>query len=323
MPLRPDQLERLRTRFPTLSLHPTCTLLDSHFETNVILHENVTIANSRIGAHTTIDPHTTITGARIGNHVHIGKNTTIETNVTIGNNTTIPPHSHITADINPNAYAPTPDPDNHLPLDRFLLEKLPLHTVYQKWCAINGDQTLRLDYPLTPTDRVIDVGGYLGDFAHDILARHPAHIDIFEPVQSFITHLQKRFPHNPRITIHPFGLAGSTREEKIAIASERSSIHIDTKSTTETIQLVAAQNILEQIEGDIALLKINIEGCEYELLEHLLDQGLIRRIKNLQIQFHNFVENAPARRRQIRSRLSHTHTEQWNYPFIWESWTRT
>ena len=36
-----------------------------------------------------------------------------------------------------------------------------------------------------------------------------------------------------------------------------------------------------------ALMKINIEGGEFELLERLLETRLISRIENIQVQFHN------------------------------------
>ena len=43
---------------------------------------------------------------------------------------------------------------------------------------------------------------------------------------------------------------------------------------------------------------------------------------NIQIQFHNFVEQAKNRREEIRSQLENTHIEAWNYTFVWESWVR-
>jgi FkbM family methyltransferase len=326
MALRPDQIERLRSRFPTLAVHPSCILIDSHFDEHVTLAENVAVANCRIGAHSVIGTNAQLRAARVGNRVRIGRNARVHPGVTIGNDAIIEADSIVTADIDPAAYAPSPDPDNHLPLQQFLLEKLPLHVVYQKWRAVaggGGDNTLRLDYPLNPGDRVLDVGGYLGDFAHEILVRHDVGINVFEPVASFANHLRVRFAEEKRVSVHEFGLAGATRSEQIAIASESSSILRDfATAATQSIRLVAAKEFLDGLDGDIALLKINIEGCEYELLEHLLDENLFARVRYLQVQFHDFVPGARDRRRQLRERLARTHREQWNYPFIWESWER-
>ena len=46
MALRADQIERLRGRFLTLTVHPTCTLIDSYFEDNVTLGESGQILSS-------------------------------------------------------------------------------------------------------------------------------------------------------------------------------------------------------------------------------------------------------------------------------------
>lgn len=70
----------------------------------------------------------------------------------------------------------------------------------------------------------------------------------------------------------------------------------------------------------IDLVKIDIEGGEYDVLPQLIETGLISRIRFLQIQFHRFVDGAVQKRENLREHLRKTHTESWCYPFIWESW---
>ena len=50
--------------------------------------------------------------------------------------------------------------------------------------------------------------------------------------------------------------------------------------------------VKEQNFETIDFVKMNIEGSEYELLEEIIESGNILKITHLQIQFHNFVENA-------------------------------
>jgi hypothetical protein len=58
----------------------------------------------------------------------------------------------------------------------------------------------------------------------------------------------------------------------------------------------------------VDLMKINIEGGEYELLEHLIARGLTKRIRNIQVQFHEDVmAGAAGRMERIQSRLAETH----------------
>ena len=71
---------------------------------------------------------------------------------------------------------------------------------------------------------------------------------------------------------------------------------------------------------NINLLKINIEGGEFPLLFELIKNNKIKNIKNLQIQFHNFVPNAKILREEIRSVLNQTHHLTYDYYFIWENW---
>ena len=89
------------------------------------------------------------------------------------------------------------------------------------------------------------------------------------------------------------------------------------------IQLKAMAKVLTELNIEhVDLLKINIEGGEFPLLEYLLNKGLMARIKHLQVQFHDFTEDAVSRRELIRKKLAITHAQEWCYPFVWESWRR-
>ena len=69
-------------------------------------------------------------------------------------------------------------------------------------------------------------------------------------------------------------------------------------------------------------MKINIEGAEYDLLDHLIETGFIANIINLQIQFHEFVPNAKERMENIQKRLEKTHALTYQHEFVWENWKR-
>jgi hypothetical protein len=81
--------------------------------------------------------------------------------------------------------------------------------------------------------------------------------------------------------------------------------------------------VIDELDRDqIDLLKINIEGGEFELLERLLAAGQADRLRYLQIQFHPGPPAAESRREAIRDGLARTHRLMWDYPWIWESWER-
>jgi hypothetical protein len=78
-------------------------------------------------------------------------------------------------------------------------------------------------------------------------------------------------------------------------------------------------DICNYLDTRIALCKINIEGGEYELMNHILGSGLQVNVDNFQIQFHK-VEGYQERYDMIADRLSNTHSLTWRQPFVWENW---
>ena len=75
--------------------------------------------------------------------------------------------------------------------------------------------------------------------------------------------------------------------------------------------------------GDgVDLMKINIEGSEFPLLERMIDCDLLGEVRCFLIQFHEWHPGAYRRRRRIQRALAKTHTKVWDYPFIWEKWQR-
>lgn len=196
---------------------------------------------------------------------------------------------------------------------------------YRAWKKDNREQDLRLKYDLGPNSVVYDLGGYLGDFAADVHNRFGAEVHLFEPSLTFHAACETRFRNNPKVHPHPFGLGADDRELILTDDADASSV-VEEKSGAsggEKVQIMRFSDAFEDLGGThIDLLKINIEGGEFEVLPHLIETGLIDRIGDLQIQFHDFVADAPARRDAIRSALSRTHDCTWCYDFVWENWRR-
>ncbi len=191
----------------------------------------------------------------------------------------------------------------------------------KKWFADHGDETLRLDYPLDQTSIVFDVGGYRGNFADAIYRKFGCHIYVFEPVQVFYNECVSRFGNNESITCLNYGLSSASGWFNMSLNNDKSSFKKNEKGTVQQAQIrsiaeVVAELGIEQID----LVKINIEGGEFDLLPAMIDSGLITRIKFLQVQFHNFVAGAVESRLSIRNSLKKSHREMWNYEFVWESW---
>lgn len=203
--------------------------------------------------------------------------------------------------------------------NRFSPDKTQAERV-KPWHAIHGDKTLRLRYDLNHKSVVFDLGGYEGQWASDIYGMYQSRIFIFEPYPEYYENIVKRFKHNQDIDVFKFGL--SSKDENISLSADADASSVYKKSDQGvTGKLKNVDDFLNVNKiSHIHLMKINIEGGEYDLLENLISTGRIANIDNLQIQFHDFVPDAEMRMKKIQQGLKKTHKVTYQYPFVWENW---
>lgn len=202
--------------------------------------------------------------------------------------------------------------------DEFALEA-------HRWFKDKGDKTLRLNYNLSEDSIVFDVGGYKGDYADDIYKKYNCRIYLFEPSIELYNHCVERFHNNPKIHCFNYGLSDENGEFWLTMDEDCSSIIEEKQMMTKEKELVKIRSFSDVFSelniNKIDLLKINIEGGEFNLLPHIIETLLIEKIINVQVQFHNFVKGAEVKRKDIRNSLSKTHNNDWCYKFVWENWS--
>lgn len=188
------------------------------------------------------------------------------------------------------------------------------------WFDAHGDTTHRVDYDLNESSVVIDLGGFEGEWASNIFSRYCCTIHIFEPVPRFAETIRKRFAKNPRIHLHPVGISHYDHVSLFHVDADSSSAFRRGTSAVP-LQLMDAVSFFTHAGlSQIDLMKINIEGGEYDLLETLVSTNYIARFRNIQVQFHDFVPNAFQRMRAIQDSLKRTHQLTFQYEFVWENW---
>jgi len=198
----------------------------------------------------------------------------------------------------------------------------PQELMVRKWHADGGDYAFRFNYDLSDQSIVLDLGGYEGQWASDLFARYQCPIFIFEPVAAFANRIRDRFAKNKTIQVHQYGLGDVSRSEEISIAGDGSSVFGKSRNK-ETIEIIDISEWIEsnlRTDQSIDLMKINVEGGEYELLDRLIETHLVDRIKNIQVQFHQVLPDSAARMERIQSQLMKTHTPTYQYSFVWENW---
>jgi FkbM family methyltransferase len=190
----------------------------------------------------------------------------------------------------------------------------------QHWLKDEGDRTHRVLYELDEQSIVLDLGGYRGQWANEISVRYRSHLHIFEPVPEFVNQIRKRFEKNNKIKVYPFGLSNERKNETIYLANDATSTYVRKGEPCKILLIPAEEFFLNHNLMRIDLMKINIEGGEYDLLEHMIAMGLIHKISNIQVQFHRFVPNAKQRMRNIQNHLAKSHELTYQYFFVWENW---
>jgi FkbM family methyltransferase len=190
---------------------------------------------------------------------------------------------------------------------------------HRRFVRDGADQRVRCNSGLAAESVVIDGGGYMGDWTAALIEECDPYVTIYEPVPEFYRRIAARFADSPKITIQPVGMASRCESRSFTLASDASGMFSPPSPQTVPVRVIDVAREFDRFER-IDLLKLNIEGGEYEVLERLLDAGLICKIVQLRVQFHLCVPGAAKRYREIRRRLKRTHRLVWRYPFVWERW---
>lgn len=186
-----------------------------------------------------------------------------------------------------------------------------------KWIKDYGENKLLTNYHFNSTSLVIDVGGYMGVFSDKLLAINDVNLIIFEPVQKYYKILKKKYTKNRKVKIYNLGLSDQNYSDSISVSNDSTSLFKNT-GKTEKANFIDVGLFVKKVKK-IDLMSINIEGSEYQVLDRLIKTNQIKKIKYVQIQFHDFVPNAKIMRRALIKKILKTHKIRYSYPFVWES----
>jgi FkbM family methyltransferase len=197
--------------------------------------------------------------------------------------------------------------------------------------AMRADPDLLITADLPSGAVALDLGAFEGEWSRRLLARadtegvEDLRIHAFEPEPGAVDHLLATVGQDPRVVIHPFGLAGRDRREPLSIGGPGSSV-FDNPSVPSALGVTEIDlRDIDAVLGDLGVdrvdfVKINIEGGEFEVLDRLHASGWLARTGTLIVQFHEFAPGAHRARRRNRRQLAETHRCTWNHAWIYERW---
>lgn len=194
------------------------------------------------------------------------------------------------------------------------------------WFRDNAKTKLLLEHDLNADSIVYDVGGFIGDWTDGIVARYNPRVEVFEAVPGFIRRLGIKFADNDKVSVHPYGLLDKNCTEQFLIKGPGSTSARDSSRGDHRMveaELRDFRDVFDELgHSEVDLLKINIEGGEFPLLNRLLELGLAPHFKTIMVQYHEWAPNAYWQRIRTNRRLARTHRCVWSYTFVWEKWER-
>jgi len=189
----------------------------------------------------------------------------------------------------------------------------------QEFRRDNAVRNLRYAYPLNRDSVVFDLGGYIGEWAEQIWKLYGCNIYSFEPVKKFYDTSVAKFKNNNKVHLFNFGLSDTDSMQMISIDGVSSSVFIGKRDTE--IQLKDVKKVFDSLNiKRIHLLKMNIEGGEYQVLPRMIETGMIPLCDDIQIEFHHFYPESEKLRSEIQATLKKTHHLTYDYPFFFENW---
>lgn len=164
-------------------------------------------------------------------------------------------------------------------------------------------ESMRYNYSgISNDDLVIDIGSYQKEWGNEMIKRYGCKVESFEALDN---------------------RAAWTYDGEIAMGGQFYYTSMFDKGQLGEVKKYKCVDIAPYLQSEIAVLKMNIEGAEYELLAYIIEKGLHKNIRNLQVQFHQIDGFGWQQGYDyIHDELLKTHELTWRYPFCWENWQR-
>jgi FkbM family methyltransferase len=174
---------------------------------------------------------------------------------------------------------------------------------------------------------VVDVGAFTGSWAQHIVDRYDPVIYAFEPNPKSYQSLERKAAGNPKLHPMKYGLGGEDATVEFTLNGLGSSMCDDRTAHSDMerieVEIAAIDRVWQDLGlGQVDLMKINIEGAEFSLLDRMIKAGLLENVRCFLIQFHEWHPGAHRKRKKIRGELAKTHRLEWDYRFVWEKWQR-
>jgi FkbM family methyltransferase len=143
-------------------------------------------------------------------------------------------------------------------------------------------------------DAAIYSGGVGGDisFEEELIRRFGVRVHIFDPSEIALRTIEQA--NNDHLLFHPVGLAASTQANVSVGGGEGDKTWLKAGGLGNILCTTLPAELKKNGHTSIDLLKIDIEGFEYEVLENCLSAHI--PIKQICVEFHDFYPEIPKKK---------------------------
>ena len=145
----------------------------------------------------------------------------------------------------------------------------------------------------------IDCGANVGNITERLLGSADV-VHAFEPNPHAFKKLKDRFFYNPKVVCHQNAVLDVKKTVKLFLHenSDKDEVHWSTGSSLldfkgnvlkdkfVEVEAIDLCSFISNLEGKINILKIDVEGVEYEILNKLIDLKLVEQINSIKVEIH-------------------------------------
>jgi FkbM family methyltransferase len=174
---------------------------------------------------------------------------------------------------------------------------LPLHAALRRWLLgwtsiIEIEQHYVLASALSDQSVILDLGANVGGFASQMIACFGCHVIAIEPEKTNF----EAIPDHPKLRKLQWAVGGRCGRFGVSVSADPTGHRlnrmdeVDADVVTEQVVTMHDFPSLIALTGTrrIDLMKVDVEGCEWDWLDTISDQELLA-IGQLTIEFHDFL----------------------------------
>lgn len=144
---------------------------------------------------------------------------------------------------------------------------------------------------------------------------------LYEPIPAFFSVCENKFKNKENIIVYQKAVSADGRNFQMQIDGLRSREEPSIFFESTAIESISIQDIFDSVM-EIELVKMNIEGMEYECIEQLIRSNSLVKARYLLIQFHNFEKNSQNRRDLLRQQIEKDFNNVYTFEWMSELWIR-